>query len=317
MVLGIGTALPIGIAGAVFHMLNNAIYKSGLFMSAGAIEHRAGTTELGKLGGLRKQMPVTALCYLVLAAAISGIWPLNGYVSKEMVIHGAYETGYLVFAIAGWVGAIFTFASFLKAGHAIFLGRRAKDAVPVRESELPFLIPMVVLALTAVLFGVYSQVPLKLFMEPIFTGHGHGAGHLDLSKHALDLLNPVALISILMLITALCIHLYGWNKAGKEAHRASEAIHHLPGVRRLYDWSEARVFDMYEQGIKFLKALSRVIFVVVDRPVDFFYEKIVTVTGRAFTRLLQYAHNGHYANYLAWCIAGLVLIVYALITLLK
>lgn len=123
MVLGVGTALPIGIAGAVFHMLNNAIYKCGLFLCAGSVERRTGTTELKKLGGLKDDMPITALGYAVCALAISGIWPLNGFVSKEMIFHGSYETGYLIFTIAAWVGAIFTFASFLKAGHSIFLGR--------------------------------------------------------------------------------------------------------------------------------------------------------------------------------------------------
>ncbi|MFH1246032.1 MAG: complex I subunit 5 family protein, partial [Candidatus Omnitrophota bacterium] len=59
MVVGIGTANPIGIAGALFHMLNNAVYKSCLFMSAGAVEKRAGTTDLEKLGGYAKIMPVT------------------------------------------------------------------------------------------------------------------------------------------------------------------------------------------------------------------------------------------------------------------
>ncbi len=52
MILGIGTALPIGIIGGVFHMINNVIYKSGLFLAAGSVEQQTGTTELKKLGGL-------------------------------------------------------------------------------------------------------------------------------------------------------------------------------------------------------------------------------------------------------------------------
>jgi formate hydrogenlyase subunit 3/multisubunit Na+/H+ antiporter MnhD subunit len=99
MVLGVGTGIPIGIAGGIFHMLNNAIYKCGLFLCAGSVEHRTGTTEMKKLGGLRQDMPVTAIGYLVLAAAISGIWPLNGFVSKEMIFHGSFETGFRIFTI--------------------------------------------------------------------------------------------------------------------------------------------------------------------------------------------------------------------------
>ncbi len=318
MVLGIGTALPIGIIGGVFHMLNNAIYKSGLFMVAGAVEHRTGTTEMKKLGGLKEDMPITALCYLVLAAAISGIWPLNGFVSKELVIHGAYETHYVIFALAGWIGAIFTFASFLKAGHSIFLGPRSKEIPKVKEGEPAFLVPMIVLAVLCIVFGVYNYLPFKIFFEPILEGIHTGAHHhYDFSSHALDLVNPIAGVSIFMLLIALSFHLYGWNKAEKKAYKASEIIHSLPVARTLYDWSEARIFDLYEQGVKFLRGLAHILYVVIDRPIDYFYEKTVTITGNAFTRILQYAHNGHYANYLAWCIVGLVMIIYLLLGLVK
>ncbi len=134
MVLGIGTGIPIGIAGGLFHMINHAMYKCGLFLSAGSVEHRTGTTELKKLGGSGKEMPLTAFGFSVCALAISGVWPLNGFVSKEMVFHGAIETGYIVFAIAAWVGAIFTFASFLKAGHSVFFGERTKE-VPAGQGK--------------------------------------------------------------------------------------------------------------------------------------------------------------------------------------
>ncbi len=317
MVLGIGTALPIGIIGGIFHMLNNAIYKSGLFMVAGAVEHRTGTTEMKRLGGLKEDMPITALCYLILAAAISGIWPLNGFVSKELVIHGAYETGFVIFAIAGWVGAIFTFVSFLKAGHSIFLGPRNKEIPKVKEAESPFIIPMVVLAVICIIFGVYNYLPFKYFFEPILEMQHEVGVHHDFSGHALDLVNPVAGVSLFMLLIGLTIHLYGWNKAEKKASMASEVIHRLPILSTLYDWSEARFFDLYEQGIKFLKGLAHILYVAIDRPIDYFYEKTVTITGNTFTKILQYAHNGHYANYLAWCIAGLVLIVYVLLSLVK
>ena len=103
MMLGIGTAVPIGIAGGIFHMINHAMYKSGLFLAAGSVEQQTGTTELKKLGGLARVMPLTALGFVVCAAAISGIWPLNGFVSKEMVFHGSYETGYTIFTIAAWL----------------------------------------------------------------------------------------------------------------------------------------------------------------------------------------------------------------------
>ncbi|MCJ7612942.1 MAG: hypothetical protein MUP19_11845, partial [Candidatus Aminicenantes bacterium] len=66
---------------------------------------------------------------------------------------------------------------------------------------------------------------------------------------------------------------------------------------------------IYEQGIKFLKALSTVLFKGIDRPIDAVLEKGVTAVGSRFTRVLQGAHTGHYANYLAWCLGGLLAVV--------
>ena len=124
MILGIGTALPIGIVGGLFHMVNNAIYKSSLFLSAGAVEKEAGTTDLRELGGLGRSMPVTMICFLVAAASISGVPPFNGFFSKELVYDGALERGWIFYAIA-LAGSFFTAASFLKLGHAAFFGKPA------------------------------------------------------------------------------------------------------------------------------------------------------------------------------------------------
>jgi len=306
MILGIGTATPVGIAGGIFHMINNAIYKSGLFLSAGSVEHRTGTTDLKKLGGLRREMPLTALGFGVCALAISGIWPLNGFISKEMIFHGAIESGYTIFAIAAWVGAIFTFASFLKAGHSVFLGPRTREIPEVRESESPIWFPIVVLAGLCVVFGVYNKLPLRTFIQPILEGHVEAGEHIDFAAHALALFTPVAMISTGCLVLALLLHLYGWKKGGRKAYLASEPVHKLPVMHQMYGWAEARVFDLYEQGVKFLKSLSTVLFRAVDRPIDAVYDRGVTAVGRAMTRVLQAAHNGHYANYLAWSIGGLL-----------
>jgi NADH-quinone oxidoreductase subunit L len=317
MILGIGTALPIGIIGGIFHMINNVIYKSGLFLAAGAVEQQTGTTELKKLGGLYRVMPFTAIGFLVCAAAISGIWPLNGFVSKEMIFHGSFETGYTIFTIAAWLGAIFTFASFLKAGHSVFFGPRNPESAPVKESKSPVYIPILLLAALCVVFGVYNWIPLKFFLEPILNGHLEAGETLNFTGHALALFNPIALISMGCLLLAVGLHIFGFKRGGNKAYMVSEPIHHLPVLHTIYDWAEARVFDLYEQGIKFLQALSGFLFKFVDRPIDFFYEKIVVTVGRTFTGILKAAHNGAYANYLAWTIGGLVLIVWAISVLIR
>ncbi len=317
MILGIGTAVPIGIAGGIFHMINHAMYKCGLFLSAGSVEHRTGTTELKKLGGLAREMPLTAAGFTVCALAISGVWPLNGFVSKEMVFHGALESGSVIFAIAAWVGAIFTFASFLKAGHAVFFGPRSKEIAATKESPAPIVIPILVLAALCITFGVFNKLPLEAFIQPILAGHVETGAHLDFTSHALAVFNPVAGISILCLLIAFGLHAYGWKRGEKKAYLASEPVHKFPGLKQAYDLAEARVFDLYEQGVKFIQGLSWVLFKGVDRPIDYFFEKVVTAVGRAFSGIMSKAHNGQYANYLAWSVGGLVVVASIIILLVR
>jgi formate hydrogenlyase subunit 3/multisubunit Na+/H+ antiporter MnhD subunit len=319
MILGIGTAVPIGIAGGRFHMINHAMYKSGLFLSAGSVEHRAGTTELRKLGGLAKEMPVTAIGFTVCALAISGVWPLNGFVSKEMIFHGAVESGSIIFAVAAWVGAIFTFASFLKAGHSVFFGRRSEERSPVRVKESPaaMLIPILILALLCIAFGVFNKLPLTQFIQPVVQAHAEAGERLDFTAHALALFNPIAGISMACLLLAFGLHAYGFKRGGSKAYLASEFIHHAPFFKQMYAGAEKKFFDLYEQGVKFLRGLSWVLFKGIDRPIDAFFEKGVTAAGSAFTVILRKAHNGHYANYLAWGLGGLIVLVALINILLK
>ena len=77
MILGIGTMTPVGIVGGLFHMINNAMYKSCLFLTGGAVEKQIGTTDLDKLGGLGVKMPITFACFVITALSISGVPPFN------------------------------------------------------------------------------------------------------------------------------------------------------------------------------------------------------------------------------------------------
>jgi formate hydrogenlyase subunit 3/multisubunit Na+/H+ antiporter MnhD subunit len=78
MILGFGLGSVIGVAAGLFHMINNAMYKSGLFLSSGCVEYRTGKEDIDDLGGLSKAMPVTFFATMIFAMAISGVPPLNG-----------------------------------------------------------------------------------------------------------------------------------------------------------------------------------------------------------------------------------------------
>ncbi|HQR29619.1 MAG TPA: proton-conducting transporter membrane subunit, partial [Anaeromyxobacteraceae bacterium] len=78
----------LGFAGAALHVVNHALFKSLLFLGAGSVQHATGTRDLERLGGLGRAMPATSALFLVGAAAISGLPPLNGFASEFLVARG-------------------------------------------------------------------------------------------------------------------------------------------------------------------------------------------------------------------------------------
>jgi len=177
MVLGIATMTPVGIAGGVFHMLNHAIYKCCLFLCGGAVEKATGTVELDELGGLGSKMPWTFGACLVAALSISGIPPLNGFVSKWMVYQGVIQMGtaggatggksfWPIWLVAAIFGSALTLASFVKVIHSIFLSRQPSNMKRVKEVSGFMIVPMAVLAVLCVLFGVFYHIPLYVFIYP-------------------------------------------------------------------------------------------------------------------------------------------------------
>ena len=78
-----------GFLGAILHVINHALFKSLLFLGAGAVQHGAGTRDMDRLGGLLRRTPATGGAFLVGACAISGLPPLNGFVSELLIYLGA------------------------------------------------------------------------------------------------------------------------------------------------------------------------------------------------------------------------------------
>ena len=96
IILGFGLATPLGIYGALFHIMNHMLFKGCLFLITGALILRVNTRQIHKMGGLIKQMPLTAVCFLIASLAMSGIPLLNGFVSKELIYEGSIQAGYPV-----------------------------------------------------------------------------------------------------------------------------------------------------------------------------------------------------------------------------
>jgi len=168
---GSSALIVLGFGGALLHVLNHALFKGLLFLGAGSVLHGAGTREIDHLGGLAKRMPWTATTFLVGAVAISGLPPLNGFVSEFLIYLGAvngvtqHAPGAvpLLATIAGLalIGGLAT-ACFTKAFGVVFLGQpRSEHAAHAHEAGAAMRWPMALLAAGCVLIGFCAPLALR------------------------------------------------------------------------------------------------------------------------------------------------------------
>ena len=306
MVLGIATMTPVGIAGGVFHMLNNAIYKCCLFLCGGAVEQAAGTAELDRLGGLGKKMSITFAACLIAALSISGIPPFNGFVSKWMVYQGVIQMGtsgaggaaklWPIWLTCAIFGSALTLASFVKLIHSIFLSRLPSELKDVKEVSPVQTFPMVVLALLCVFFGVFYHVPLKLFIYPalniepgtaIFGTWMAGLATILLVVGIIigALIVAVSLLSrkVRIVPTWTCGEVQTNEQMTIPGTHFYKTVSSMGGLKQLYTEQEKGHFDPYNQG-------GRV--------------------GLALTGFLQWLHSGILPMYLTWVILGLLIVLF-------
>ncbi len=303
MVLGIGTGVPIGIMGGLFHMLNNCIYKCALFLEAGSVEKRTGTTELSKLGGLASAMPYTFFAAFISALSISGIPPFNGFVSKWMVYQGTIISHQPIFLVAAMFGSSLTLASFVKVLYSVFWGQRPKELREVKEVGFSMKVPMLILALLCIFFGVFAQFPLGHFIGPVIGYSFHQAPKAITFYDALWSPTLATFLIIIALVVGVIIYLWGRLKlrrtglmyVGGETMDPEEVrvpgtgfyetISNLKGFKGAYGDAEKGVFDLYYLTGRY---------------------------GNNIVQVLRKLHDGVLSTYLSWCIIGLGFLLFLL-----
>jgi formate hydrogenlyase subunit 3/multisubunit Na+/H+ antiporter MnhD subunit len=309
MILGIATLTPVGIAGGIFHMLNNAIYKCCLFLCGGAVEDATGTADLEQLGGLGKKMPLTFAACLIAALSISGIPPLNGFASKWMVYQGVVEMGqtpnatgvglWPIWLVAAMFGSALTLASFVKIVHSMFLSRLPDRLKDTKEAPIIQTLPMLVLALLCVFFGVFYLIPVQQFILPALD-MGESVEVIVGSWHSL-LATALLLIGLLVGFAVLAISAFAKNARTVPTWTCGEilpnddmiipgthfykTVSSMNGLRQMYSGQERGHYDMYNHGGKL---------------------------GFACTGLLRWMHSGILPAYLTWVTVGLLLILFAI-----
>jgi hydrogenase-4 component B len=163
----------LALAGALLHVWNHGFFKALLFLGAGSVVHATGTREMSQLGGLWRAMPWTATLFALGAVAISGLPPLNGFISEWLVYLGLFDSaiarGPTAWAaipaaiLLAMTGAL-ALACFIKVCGVVFLGAaRGQCATRAHESGRAMILPMLVLGAACVAIGLAPVV----FWPPI------------------------------------------------------------------------------------------------------------------------------------------------------
>jgi len=151
---GSASVAGLAIVGGLFHLVNHAVFKSLLFLTAGAVEYSAGTRQLEEMGGLRRRMPVTAGASLVASMSIAGVPPFNGFFSKLMIILACIYAGRYGFAVWAVIVSIMTLASFMKVQKYAFFGKLGEKWRSLREVPASMALPMVLLCVMCAVMSV-------------------------------------------------------------------------------------------------------------------------------------------------------------------
>lgn len=194
IIMGIGVAAYLGdhgalaMAGALYHLVNHALFKSALFMMVGAVYLRTHQLNMYRLGGLSRAMPAVAVFGAIACLGIAGVPGCNGYISKTLLHHAiveAYEHGG---AGLFWAEKVFvvtsmgTACSFIKLFSFIFLGHRHTEAPGRAGEHAPSLLALGLLAVAIVGLGLTPHLFLQRAIFPALGElgfHGHALDHLD------------------------------------------------------------------------------------------------------------------------------------------
>lgn len=295
MVLGVGTAIPAGIAGSLFHMISYIILGNCLFMAAGNIEKQTGSANLRTIGGLAKRMPVTMACFAISGLAAAGIPPFGVFFPKGLIISAVLKTNVL-FYIGILASTFLTAAYFLKAGLAAFAGEIKLPAGKKHAWEAGFgmLLPMSVLAL----LGILPGFAIKWLMNGL---PGHAPGYMEIYSRwplsALSVIIPGAAI-----VLGVCDHIYGYRKSGSAAD-AADHICNAPVLKSIYQAAGKKWLDPYNWLNKAVNAFSAVC-ALIERGISWFYDDAAVKTANGVGYLLQRFNNGSLSRYLMIAVAG-------------
>ena len=271
---------------AFFHLVTHAAFKALLFLTSGSVIHGAGTQDMREMGGLRKEMPVTFVVWLIGIGALVGIPPLSGFFSKDLIFDVVWLSQPIA-AVFLFVAAVSTGFYSGRATRLTFFGAR-QGSGHAHESPLSMLVPVGILAVLAAILG-FARVWL-------FT---------RLGEHPESLSLPISTIAVTLGVAGAAL---GWAVEGQP--RSDESLETRLGIAwramaSAFGWDTLVARVIVVPAV----AASRVLWAVIDRYViDGIVEGSAAVTNWTSRRISEY-QTGDAQWYGVVIVMGVVLLL--------
>jgi NADH-quinone oxidoreductase subunit L len=198
----------------IFHLFTHAFFKALLFLGAGSVNHATHTFDMRLMGGLRKVMPWTYYTFLIASLSLAGIWPLAGFWSKDEILAVALENQPVLFALAlitVFMTAFYMFRVIFLTFHGEYKGGDPEAHGHPHESPWVMVLPMVVLAILAVIAGFWGTG--GGFAEFMGEHHAHAPGFFGVLTHGLPWI--ALLTGIAGIVLAWAMYEKKWVSAEK------------------------------------------------------------------------------------------------------
>jgi NADH-quinone oxidoreductase subunit L len=325
MSLGVG-----GVAAGIMHLLAHGFFKALLFLGSGSVIHGChDEQDIRKMGGLRRLMPVTFMTYAVGMMALSGVpFFFSGGWTKEEILHVAahwprsHAPYYLSLA-----GVVLTALYMTRQVMYVFFGHRRSASEHAHESPRVMTMPLIVLALCAILLSVVLT-PAWPWLHSYLTGE---PVHFEMAR----LIQPTLFISLLFVTAGIALGVWMYRNVGvRDGERPADmdpleyaqpalfrflankmwidelyartAVALSWTAARLSDWMDRYFWDGLVGGVAAVGQLFGMLTTRVDeRAINVGVDESTVVTRR-FGRLISAAHSGQIQTYLGAIAIGML-----------
>jgi NADH-quinone oxidoreductase subunit L len=303
LALGVGAY-----TGAVFHVMTHAFFKALLFLGAGSVIHGMHhEQDIRNMGGLKKQMPITHITFLIACFAIAGIIPFSGFFSKDEILAAAFANNpvyYVLGAIGALMTAFYMFRLYSMTFQGSFRGTHEQEH-HLHESPAAMTIPLVILAIFSFAGGLvgipevlmHGGHQLNEFLAPVFAESTRRMTPHTID-HTMELILMFGLMAVILIVIILAWKKFsGYQKTDAEETGLGKVLQNKWYVDELYEAVITKPVNAFGKGLEKL-----------DR---FGIDWVVNTVGRTVqyaSRQLRLLQSGQVGSYVLLMVLGMILL---------